>query len=85
MSAVSTFLQTLMDSMTIPDTKHCKKKTTLAAALIQTHEWIKVEVALHIVDISKGVNVFPHTTSDFQYISLISTAIEIFMNMTSSE
>lgn len=48
-----------------------------------THDWIKAEVALHMVDVSKGSNMFPYTPNGSNHSTRITTALEKVMNVTS--
>lgn len=70
------------DSICRHEHKNRKKATDLDVSLMHTHDWIEVEVALHMADVSKSVIVFPHIPSSSQYSPVITTAVdkERYMN-----
>lgn len=57
----------------------------IQATLIQVHYWIKAEVALNIVDVTKGPHIFRYTPPDSQKGVIITTAVEKVTVITSAD
>lgn len=69
-----------MEPLTEPDTKR-PQKTDIEEALMQTHDWINDKVSLHMVDNSKGPNIFLQAPTGSQYSSGTTTTTEKAMDM----
>lgn len=60
-------------------TSGSKKRRTLSdlqSALVLTHNWSKAEVAVHMLDVTKGTDIFPDLTSVAQYSTIVTTILE---------
>lgn len=81
MTTVCKAVEMLLDSACPLEHKQWKKATDLYISFIQTHDLIKGEVALHMDDVSKAVNVFSQAQSGSKYSSVITTALKEVMVM----
>lgn len=62
LSTLSNFMYVLMETVAGPHLKKGKTKAmNIDVALRHAHDWIKVEVALDLLDYAKGTNNFPAT------------------------
>lgn len=65
--------------------KKIKGKSDLDAALVSIHDFMKMRVALHMVDLCYGCDIFPHTPQGQNYTAVIAHALDAFLNMNSEE
>lgn len=59
LSTMTTAIEALQESVCPPEVKRRRQSSDRQSALIHTHDWIKAEVALQMVDVDKGTDIFP--------------------------
>lgn len=59
--------------------------TKLYMSVINAHDWIKAEVALQLLNVSKGSNILPHTSHGTLYSTVVMNALETVTGIQSTD
>lgn len=82
LKTLCTDVEALQEKVSATNSRRRHPSTDLQAYFIQTHDWIKAEVAVHVGNVTKGTDTFPDVPFGAKHSTVLTIALDKGLGMT---